>query len=146
MGKGVHDGRKTAQDVLKWLQNVRKCDELIDAKIAEREQIWALATKITPVLSDMPKGSGVSDTIANAVVKLNTLAEEINALVDYYVDYKAEVVATLEKLPSKEFGVLHRHYVQYMTWEDIARDMNYSPYHIWRIKNNAIELLIDVIE
>mgnify|MGYP003310467071 FL=1 len=56
------------------------------------------------------------------------------------------MIATLEKLPAKEYGVLHREYIRYMTQEEIADDMHYSTVQIWRIKQNALELLKDVMK
>lgn len=136
-------------NVQEWLEQVRKLDQLIDAKLAEREKLIAMATDISPrPLDGMPfSNTGmVSKKVENAVINLIMLAGEIDKLVDKYVDYKQEVVKTLEKLPEKEYGVLHRHYIRYMTWEEVAEDMGYSTVQVWRIKKNAFKILEDVIE
>ena len=142
----VHDGVHDVQAVSDWLDQVKKLDELIDAKCAERDQLMDLATKITPEMTGMPHGGGVSDKVGTIAAKLADLAREINEVVDHFVDYKASVVATLEKLPAKEYGVLHRHYIRYMTWEEVAEDMGYCSVQVWRIKNKGLEMLRDVIE
>lgn len=134
------------QKVIDWLEKVRKLDELIDAKIAERDQLWALATKITPEMSDMPHGGGVSDKVGNISAKLADLARETNDLVDRYVDYKQMVIRELEKLPAKEYGVLHRYYVQYMTWEQVAEDMGVCSMTVWRWWQKGLESLTNVVE
>lgn len=137
---------KVNERVVLWLEKVRKLDELIDAKCAERDQLWAMATKITPVVSDMPHGGGVTDKVGNIAVKLAQLAKETNDLVDQYVDYKAIVVRELEKLPAKEYGVLHRYYIQYMTWEQVAEDMEVCNMTVWRYWQKGLESLSSVVD
>lgn len=123
------------------LEQIQMLDELINAKLAERQAVWEMVTKITPNSDDMPHASGVSDKVGNGVVKLVMLAKELDQLVDEYVDLKRKVFAVLEKLPPEEYGVLHRRYVRYMRWGDIAADMGYSSMQIWRIKNRGLALL-----
>ena len=133
--------------VCEWLEQVRKLDELIDAKLAERDKLWAMATSVTVDSDGMPHAKGnVSDPVGNAAVKLRMLAEEIDRLIDVYVEHKEQVIRALEKLPHNEYGVMHRHYIRYMTWEDVAEDMGYSTVQIWRLKKNALKILQDVIE
>lgn len=129
------------ENVVAWLEQVRKLDELIKAKEAERMQLWALATKITPEMTGMPHAGGVSDKVGNIAAKLADLIQETDAAWDRYIDQRTEVIRVLEKLPAKEYGVLHREYIQYMTQEDIAQDMGYSTVQIWRIKQSALEML-----
>jgi hypothetical protein len=129
------------QNVIEWLESVKKLDELIAAKEVEREQLMTLATKITPEITGMPFGGGVTDKVGNIGAKLAELARETDAAWDRYINQKAEVIRTLEKLPANEYGVLHREYIRYMTQEAIARDMGYSTVQIWRIKQKALEFL-----
>lgn len=144
--QGVHDGVHDVHDVLAFLESVRKYDELIDAKCSEYDQVMALATKITPNMDGMPHGSGVTDKVGNAVVKLAMVAEELNKLIDLYVDRKAQVIKVLERLPAKEYGVLHRYFVRYMTLEEIAKDMGYCTMQIHRYKVKGLHHLKDVME
>ena len=134
-------------DAERYLNQVKKLDELIDAKIAERGQVWAMATNVTSKNSNgMPfiKGA-ISDPVGNGAIKLCMLEQELDRLIDRYVDYKQEVVKVLETLPEKEYGVLHRYYIRYMTLEQIAEDMGYCERQISRIKKNGLQILEDVI-
>lgn len=134
------------EDVIEWLEQVKKLDELIAAKEAERIQLWAMATRITPEMTGMPHAGGVTDKVGNMATKLAMLAQETDAAWDRYIDQRSEVIRVLEKLPAKEYGVLHREYIRYMTQEDIAQDMGYSTVQIWRIKQSALESLKHVME
>lgn len=131
-----------------WLEQVRKLDALIDAKIAERDRLIAVATDISAKPIDgMPytNTGTVSQKMQNAVIDLVMLADEINRLIDKYVDYKKKVCDLLEKLPAVQYGVLHRYYIRYMTIEKIAEDMGYSVRQILRIKKKSLQNLEDVI-
>lgn len=136
-------------DAEKYLDQVKKLDELIDAKLAERDRLNELATNISPKMPDgMPYSNTgtVSKTMENAVINLIELERQIDKLIDQYIDYKQQVVKTLEKLSANEFGVLHRYYIRYMTLETIAEDMNYSIRQILRIKKKGLKNMEDVIE
>ena len=136
------EGRDEGVTVEEWLESVGKLDELIDSKIAERAQIMDLATRMGAEMDGMPHAKGnISDPVGNGAVKLVLLAKEIDKATDEYVDRKQEIIQALETLPEREYGVLHRYYIRYMTLERIAEDMNYSVTHVWRIKQTAIELL-----
>lgn len=131
------------------LEQVKKLDELINAKIAERQRLIEIATDISPKMPDgMPFSNGgtVSQKMQNAVINLIECGREIDRLIDQYVDYKAQVVAVLEKLPPKQYGVLHRYYIRGMTIEQIAEDMNYSSRQILRIKKDSLKNLENVLE
>lgn len=125
-----------------WLESVGKLDELINAKLEERAQVLSLATRMGAEMDGMPHAKGsVSDPVGGGAVKLALLAEELDRLTDQYVDQKAEVVKALEQLPEREYGVLHRYYIRYMTLESIAEDMGKCYTQVWRIKKHGIALL-----
>jgi DNA-directed RNA polymerase specialized sigma subunit len=129
------------QKVIDWLERIQKLDELIVAKEAEYNQLMAMATKITPEMTGMPHAGGVTDKVGNCAVKLAMKAQEVNAAWDRYIDERDAVIRVLEQLPAKEYGVLHREYIRYMTQEAIADDMGYSTVQIWRIKQSGLRLL-----
>ena len=135
-------------NVQDWLGQVRKLDELINAKLAERQRLIDIATDISAKPIDgMPytNTGTVSQKMQNAVADLVDLESEINQMIDRYVDYKQEVIGVLEKLPSLQYGVLHRSYIRGMTNEQIAEDMDYSVRQILRIKKKSLQNLENVI-
>lgn len=135
-------------DVQEWLERVKKLDELINAKLAERQRLIDIATDISPKMPNgiPPSNTGtVSQKMQNAVDSLVDLEVEINKLIDQYVDYKHGVIKVLEKLPHNEYGVLHRYYIRGMTLEQVAEDMGYCTRQVMRIKKKALKNLEDVI-
>jgi hypothetical protein len=136
-------------DIEEWLEQVAKLDELIIGKLAERDRLMALATNVTAKPMDgMPySNTGItSRKVENAVVELTMLSDDIDALIRKFKSLKKEVIETIEKLPCNEYAILHRRYIRYMTWEEIAEDMGFCTVQIWRIKKKAIKNLKDVMK
>lgn len=128
--------------VEEWLESVKKLDELIAGTQAEREQILAMATRMGGEMDGMPHAKGnISDPTGNGGVKLAMLAKDLDRQIDEYKARKQEVVDALKRLPAREYGVLHRIYIRYMTREQIAEDIGKSTTQVWRIKNHGIVLL-----
>ena len=135
-------------DVQAWLEQIAKLDELVNAKLAEREQVWAMATKMTAQEADgLPHAKGnISDPVGTGAIRLCMLEQELDKLIDKYVDCKQEILKVLETLPHNEYGVLHRYYVKHMTLEQIAEDMGFCVRHISRFKQNGLKILESVLE
>lgn len=131
----VHDG---VQDVL---DKMRDLDDLINAKIAERDQLLYLATKCAPNMDGMPHASGTSDKVGNTAVKLADMAKEIDSLIDEFVDLKREVNAALDKLDIEEQLLLRRLYLQGMTQTKVADLMGVCTMTVWRLKVKALKNL-----
>lgn len=129
-----------------WLERVRKLDALIDSKIAEREQLWAMVTRITATISDMPRGGGVSDTVGNGAVRIRQQAEECGRIIEEYRQHRQKVIETLEVLPEKEYSVLHRRYIRYMTVEETAANLGISTVTVWAREQSGLEMLDKILE
>lgn len=125
-----------------YLGQIRRLNARIDNKLQEKKQIMDLATNITPVLSDMPRGSGVSDKVGNAGTKLANLEKQINQIIDQLIDARDEIIRLIETLPPDEYTVLHNYFVLGQTVECIAENMKprpKSPRQIYRIKGRAMK-------
>lgn len=125
-----------------YLGQIGRLNARINNLLQEKQQIMDLATNITPTLSDMPRGSGTSDKVGNASVKLANLEDQINRIVDQLIDTRAEIIALLETLPLDEYTVLHNYFVLGQTIEVIADNMNpkpKTPRQIYRIKARAMK-------
>lgn len=146
-------------DVCEWLENYKKVNELIHGKKAEKKQLLEERQRLIDIATDisakMPDGmphsntGTVSQKMQNAVISKIIVDEEIenvdNAII-VLLNFKKKVITAIEKLPEKEYGVLHRYYIRNMTYEEIAEDMGISTVHVWRIKKKGEKTLSDVIE
>ena len=109
-----------------YLGLVKKLNTLIENKELERQELMTLATKVTQTLSDMPKAPGTSDKVGNLSVKLVMKQQEMNHIIDVYVDLKNEIMMQIEKLPADEYDVLYRRYILNQSLFDIAEERNQS--------------------
>ena len=106
----------------KYLREIKKLDSIINSQLDEVDSLYAMITRITPVLKDdVVTGSGNTDKIGNAISKIVDLREEINRDIDKLVDKKREASALLKKLDNPlHYEVLHKRYVMFETFEQIA--------------------------
>lgn len=117
MGKKVHKN----QEALSFLNQVKKLDRLIENKLIEIEQWKSMATDITARMGgDRVKSSGSQTKMADAVERYVDLEAEINRDIDRLVDTKKDVVAVIEQLQAQEYDILHKIYVQYLTFYEVA--------------------------
>ena len=116
---------------------LRKIDEMITAKKAERGMLMDMAMKITAGMDGMPHGTGVADKVGNISAKIADLANEIGVL----EEQRDELLNALESLPPDEYGALHRHYIRGMPWEEVAEDMGVSVATAYRYRRSGLDLL-----
>lgn len=126
-----------------YLQEVQILDEKIKNKQIELYQLWCLATSITSAPDKEPIQSGsVSDKVGNTVVKIAAMSEEINNMIDHFIDEKAKRVKLIETLQKPlDYTVLHKHYIQYKTLVAIAEEKGYSYQYIVEVHRNALKKL-----
>lgn len=123
-----------------YLRQLQKLDKLIENKLAEKEQWKAMATSTTQQLTaDRVQTSGNPQKMADAICKMIEIEGEIDACIDRLVDTKQEVIATLERLNPTEYDLLHKVYVQYFTFDDVAIKMNKSYSWVTTVHGRALK-------
>lgn len=115
-------------DAKAYLKRIRLYDAHINNKMEELERLKAMVTKITQTLrEDAGGGSRSQDKVGDAVSQMVDLQAELNAEIDRYVDSKAEICNVLNKIQNRRyFEVLHKRYVLFKTWQQIADEMGYA--------------------
>lgn len=124
-----------------YLSQARFLDERINSKIQQVTSLNELATKCTSTLSDMPHNPNKGNsTMADAVCKIIDLQEEINRDIDRLVDLKRGIMKVIKAVPDVEYQtILEKRYLCFISWEQIAVDMNYSIQHIHRMHSKALK-------
>jgi DNA-directed RNA polymerase specialized sigma24 family protein len=109
-------------DVKEYLSQVKKLDLQIKNKLIEKQQWKDIALGITANMdTERVQSSGSQSKMADAIVKLVDIEAEIDSLIDKLIDTKKEVIQTIEELSSPlQYDVLHLHYIQFMTLQEIA--------------------------
>lgn len=133
-----------AKDYLKQLQ---KLDRLIENKLAEKDQWKAMATYTTQQMTiDRVQVSGNPQKMADAVYKIIEIEAEIDACIDKLVDTKREVIGALERLNPTEYDLLHKVYVQYMTFDDVALKKGKSYSWVTTVHGRALKNVQDILD
>lgn len=132
----------------KYLQQIRLYDSHINTKLEDLHQLKEMVTKITPTLKDdVVSGGGNQDKLGDAVTKIVDLEEEVNRDIDRYVNAKQKISNTLEKISDPDqLQVLHKRYVQYKTWEQIACEMNMSYRNVCYIHGKGLQSVNQILK
>ncbi len=124
-----------------YLSQARFLDMRINSKIQQIASLNDLATKCTSTISDMPRNPNRSGSrMADAIVKIIDLEEEINRDIDALVDLKCEIMSTIKSVSNTEYQtILEKRYLCLISWEQIAVDMNYSMQYAFRMHDRALK-------
>lgn len=136
-------------DAKRYLQQIKLYDSRISTKLEELQHTKEMVLRITPTLKEdvVSGGGGSQDQLAEAVARIVDLEAEINRDIDRYVNAQQEISAALEKLSDPDqLQVLHKRYVQYMTWEQIACDMNMSYRNVCYIHGKGLQTVNEIMK
>lgn len=124
-----------------YLQQIRRCDNQINNKLAEITQLREMATSITSTLKDdvVQSGSGGKSRVAEAVDKIVDLECEINADIDKLIELKREIMSVIDQLDGVERDVLYKRYFQFETWEQIAYEIGFSYQWVCKLHGRALQ-------
>ncbi len=104
-----------------FLRQIKKLDMLIKNKLIEIQQWKEIANNTTANLTGARvQSSGNPHKIADAIGRYIDLEREINQDIDKLIDIKKDVISVIEQLNPAEYDVLHKIYVQYLTFDEVA--------------------------
>lgn len=125
-----------------YLNQIKLLDIRLNNKICEKEELYTMATRITPIYSDEPKPSnqGVSDKVGNITVKIVDIDKEISDMIIKLFELKQGIIARIEMLNDpRYYNVLYKRYVQYKDFSVIACEMHYTYQTTLNIHNEALK-------
>ena len=131
----------------KYLEQIAKDDKIIQNKFVEVYQLRCLAESITAPMGTEPvQTSGVTDKVGNIAAKIVDLENEINELIDRYIDDKQERIKVIEQIDNPlQYSILHKYYVQGKKIAEIAAEEHYSDVHIIRQHKKALQKVQNII-
>lgn len=122
-----------------YLRQLKTLDNIINAKLLEKERIRALATKVTSNLGERVQGGG-SGGIESTVIKITELEIQINADIDKLVDLKAEATQIIDSLEdNKHKAILSMYYVSNLTFEQVAENTDMTFRWIHKLHGRALK-------
>lgn len=113
-------------------------DRRIENKIDERDRLESrLTAGRVANLSGMPRGGHGDWT--NAADSVLRLTEQINAEISRLCEIKTQVIEAINAVEDEKYRrVLEMRYRNYMTWEQIAENMNYELRWIYELHGRAL--------
>ncbi len=124
-----------------YLSQAWYVDKMIDAKLEEASGLRALATKATPVLSDMPSGATRNiHSREQIIVRIIDLEREVNADIDRLLALKREISTAIKAVPNRDYRLLlELRYLAFKPWAEIACLLKYGRKYIFRLHENALK-------
>ena len=127
-----------------YLLQARYLDNRIASKREQIQNLNDLATKCTTTWSDMPRSQNTGRSrMADCVIQIIDLENEISADMLQLINLKREITETINKVENDEYKtILEKRYLCWLTWEQIAVDLNYSVMHIHRMHGEALKAVV----
>lgn len=130
----------TAKEYLRQYINAKNRFKSISDEMIE---IRSEATRITPVISDMPSGSHVNDKIALSIEKLDECAKKLEEEAKRMQKAMDDVQNVINSISNPTYRqVLTYRYINGYTWEQIAVKMNYTYRNITRLHGKALRNVV----
>ena len=107
-----------------------------------------LTTKVTTTLSgDVVSGSGSQDKIGDAIAKIVDTERAINRDIDTLVELREALSKKVDMLQDpNHIAVLHQHYFEFKSLEQIAADMGYTYRNVCYIHGKALQKFGTLLE
>lgn len=124
-----------------YLNQIERLDKMITNKLSEIYQLKIMACSITVSGdSDRVQTSGNQDKIGATIAKIVDLERETDELVDSLVDKRKEILKQIDNMKNIDhYDVLHKHYVERRTFQDIADSENWSIRQVFNIHGRALQ-------
>lgn len=134
-----------------YLSQAYRLDQRIASKLEMVQSLNELATRCTSTLTDMPRNSGKSvSPMADAVMKIIDLQDEITRDLERLVDLKREISLVIREVDCNEYRmILEKRYISNMAWPEIAVELGYNLRHLYRLHDaalNKVKIPEDVTE
>ncbi len=130
-----------------YLEQVDKLNALIENKMAEVAQWRSIALGITAHSEgERVQSSGGQQKMADAINRVVDLQAEINSMIDFLIDLKQEIIETIEQLNATEYDVLHKRYIQGMTFDEIGAVKDKSKSWATTVHGRALQNLNKILD
>ena len=128
-------------DAKNYLMKAYRIDTRINKKLEQLTSLNELACKATTVISDMPgsPNRNVHKT-EDVIIKILDLQEEIKKEMEGLVDLKRQILDSISKVEDSQLRtLLELRYISYLTWEQIAEEMNFGIDNVFKLNRKALD-------
>ena len=130
-----------------FLLQIKKLDKMIENKMIEVQQWKDIASSTTVSLSgDRVQSSHNPHKIADAIGRYIDIETEIKRDIDSLVKTKKEVIGVIEQLNATEYDILHKIYVQYLTFDEVSVACQHSRSWATTIHGRALKHVQNILD
>lgn len=129
-----------------YLLQIKKLDYMIRNKKVEIQQLKDIAGSVTPTMSgERVQTTSNPQRMADAIGEYIDLEAETRRDLAELVAKKREIIGYIERLNTSEYDVLHKIYVQYFNFDEVAVMLNYSRSWVTTVHGRALKHLQDIL-
>ena len=123
-----------------YLSQAYRLDQRIRSKQEQIASLNDLATDCSATLTGMPRNPNRGGSrIADAVLKIIDLENEIAKDMERLVELKAEITTTIKAVECIEYQlILEKRYISDKSWPEIAVDLGYKMRHLYKLHDEAL--------
>lgn len=136
----------------RWGKVDETCMKLTQDIEDKRNEIQAVTDIKSPIITDMPHGTGISDRTAKAAEKLERLEQLYNEFIEYVTQkiddelrFQLAMNEAIHSLPAKQVWVIELRYKSEYSYERIARKTHYSVENVKVLDAKACDRLMTLI-
>ena len=138
----------TTKECKDYLKQYRDASRRVAAAEEHREELRAMATRITPNYSSEGGGTHQSgDKLGAAVARIIDAEAKVAAEIELMIATKKDIENTINAVTDERLhNILYRRYICGNKWEQIAVDMNIEYRWLLRLHGRALQMVIDEID
>lgn len=130
-----------------YLEQADKLEALIQNKQIEKAQWKDIALNITGRYEgERVQSSGGKQKMSDAVHRMIEIEKEIDSLIDRQIDARLEIIRTIEQLKTTEYDLLHKIYIQHMTFKEVAAAKEKSVSWATTVHGRALQSLQKILD
>lgn len=124
-----------------YLSQISRLDRMIKNKLTELSQLKELLCGLSAIPNEERVQTTPNfDKIGAAYCKIEEMEENIDKLIDEYVDKKDKIIAQIDSMEDEtHYSILFSRYIEKKTFEKIATDMHYSFRNTTRLHGKALQ-------
>lgn len=126
---------------VEYLSQISRCEDMIERKQNEILKLDNLAHGIKSPTYDPNKvqSSLSGDKMGNIVVKLVETQEELEDLIESYIDKRKYIISQIDQIPNQiSYKVLTDRYIEQKRYYEIANEIQYSEKWVRKAHARAI--------
>ena len=125
----------------------QKLNAIIQSRLIELQQLKDLARSVTANINqERVKASGDYQKMASLVDRAVDMESEITSLSNQLLDIKKEVSSVIEQLNPTEYDLLHKRYIQGMSFYEIANQKGKEYSWVTTVHGRALKNMQKIID